>query len=88
MKQVSNSIDFLFLSYSLRHSTKRQKVFSRHSGFFICSDANGILLITNNNIITGSTGRFPRETGSFIAHAIASIYAPSKRVIFDGRISY
>ncbi len=88
MKQVSNSIDFLFLSYSLRHSTKSQKVFSRHNGFFICSDANGIMLITNNNVITGGTGRLAGEPGNFKAHAIASIYAPAGGVTFDGRISY
>jgi ABC-type glycerol-3-phosphate transport system permease component len=64
------------------------KIISSISGSVVGPDENGTLLITNNNIITGGTGRFAGATGSFIAHGIANINVPTGTVTFEGTISY
>ena len=64
------------------------QLFSTISGSVVGPDENGTLLITNNNIITGGTGRFAGATGSFIAHGIANINVPTGTVTFEGTISY
>jgi hypothetical protein len=63
------------------------QIFSTFSGFIPDPDANGTLLITNNNIITGGTGRFAGATGNFVAHVIQSS-SPAGTVTFDGTICY
>ncbi|MDQ6763590.1 MAG: hypothetical protein M3015_13300 [Bacteroidota bacterium] len=62
------------------------EIYSTHTGSVVGPDSTGVLLITENNIITGGTGRFAGATGSFIAHGIASINVPTGSATFDGTI--
>ncbi len=63
------------------------EIFSTFTGSVIGPDANGILLITNHNTITGGTGRFAGATGNFIQKAIAYTYTPIGSATFDGTIT-
>ena len=60
------------------------QIFSTFSGTVPDPDANGIVWITNEDIITGGTGRFAGATGSFIAHGNAN----AATLTFDGTICY
>ncbi len=64
------------------------EISSTFTGSVIGPDANGILLITNHNTITGGTGRFAGATGNFTQKAIASIYTPIGSATFDGTSNY
>ncbi|MDQ6761512.1 MAG: hypothetical protein M3015_02665 [Bacteroidota bacterium] len=63
------------------------EMFSTFTGSVAGPDANGILLITNKNIITGGTGRFAGATGNFTQNAIAYTYTPIGSATFDGTIT-
>ncbi len=67
-------------------SENGDEIFTTHTGSVVGPDSTGVLLITENNIITGGTGRFAGSTGSFIAHGIASINVPTGSATFDGNI--
>lgn len=62
-------------------------IYSTFSGSAAGPDENGTLLITNNNTITGGTGRFKDATGSFIANVIQTS-SPKGTVTFEGTICY
>ena len=62
------------------------EIISTFTGSIAGPDANGILLITNQNIITGGTGKFAGASGNFTQHAIAYTYTPIGSATFDGTI--
>ena len=66
------------------YAANGDQISSTFSGSVVGPDENGNTLVTNNNRITGGTGRFKGATGSFIAHGIANLNV----LTFDGTISY
>ena len=68
-------------------SYRRDQIFSTFSGSVEGPDDNGTLLVTNNHIIIGGTGRFVGATGSFTVHGIANNNVPTGTETLDGTIT-
>ncbi|MDQ6843731.1 MAG: hypothetical protein M3Z92_05155 [Bacteroidota bacterium] len=64
------------------------QIFTTFSGSVEGPDKNGDVLVTNNNIITGGTGRFAGATGRFTTHGISNINVPTGSLTNDGTICF
>ena len=64
------------------------QVFVSFTGYSFPPDANGVIVITASNTITGGTGRFADATGSFHATSLAHTHSPVGSFSFEGTISY
>jgi hypothetical protein len=62
------------------------EMFTTFTGSIDGPDSKGVVLITNQNIITGGTGKLAGATGNFTQHAIAYTYTPIGTATFDGTI--
>ena len=81
----ANFVNFPFITGTQTLTAANgDNIYSTINGFIPDPDANGIVWINNDNIITGGTGKFVGATGSFIAHGSSN----STTLTFEGTISY
>ncbi|MDQ6763591.1 MAG: hypothetical protein M3015_13305 [Bacteroidota bacterium] len=64
------------------------QIFTTFSGSVVGPDENGDVLVTNNNTITGGSGRFVGATGRFTTHGISNINVSTGSLTNDGTICY